>query len=175
MIHRHLDYPPETPVTERGDAALDDLLDHADLAAWRELAAAVASDPHGELAERILKLCAANPRYGTSTLWRLWITRRRDLTRVPTVPPRSLAAIRQHRGLSQAALAAAIGMSQSDLSKTERRTDWKLSTLRQVAAGMGLSAHVVLADAEGHAVALLAPDEPGQQDERRESRTDTAP
>ncbi len=85
MIHRHLDYPDDTPLHERGDAALDDLLDQSDFALWRPLARAIAGDPFGELAERVLHLCDANPRYGTSPLWRTWIA----LRRARSDPPRS--------------------------------------------------------------------------------------
>ena len=89
MIHRHLDYPADTPITERGDAALDDLLDRGNLVDWRPLAAVIAGDPFGTVADRVLRLCDANPRYGTSPLWRAWIARRRAMvagTRVPAVP-----------------------------------------------------------------------------------------
>jgi len=77
MIHRHLDYPEGTPVEELGDAAIDDLLERGDLGAWRPLLRAIAADPHGALSERVLRLCEANPRFGTSALWRAWIAQRR--------------------------------------------------------------------------------------------------
>lgn len=77
MIFRHLDYAPSTPVTSLGDAALDDLLDRGDLLDWRPLSVAIATDPFGDLAYRVLRLCEANPRYGTSLLWRDWIACRR--------------------------------------------------------------------------------------------------
>lgn len=80
MIHRHLDYAAATPVTELGSAALDDLLDRGALDDWRPLLVAIAADPFGELADRVLRLCEANPRYGTSALWIAWIARRRSQT-----------------------------------------------------------------------------------------------
>ena len=40
-------------------------------------------------------------------------------------------------GLTQVELAKRIGMSQSDLSKLERRQDVRLSTLRAYAGGLG--------------------------------------
>ena len=52
MIHRHLDYAPDTPVSELGDAALDDLLDRGDLRDWQLLAKAIAADPFGGLTGR---------------------------------------------------------------------------------------------------------------------------
>ncbi len=74
MIHRHLDYDPATPWADRGRAALDDLLDRGDLDDWAPLVEAVAADPDGPLASKILAICAAHPMYGTSTLWPRWIT-----------------------------------------------------------------------------------------------------
>lgn len=77
MRHRHLDYPPAAGIAELGAAALDDLLDRGDLTDWAPLARAVAADPHGPLADKVLHLCAAHPMYGTSVLWRLWIAQLR--------------------------------------------------------------------------------------------------
>jgi DNA-binding Xre family transcriptional regulator len=155
MIHRHLDYAEGTPVAALGDAALDDLLDRGDLNDWRPLAKAIATDPFGDLAERVLRLCDANPRYGTSSLWRAWIARRRAATTALPSPPVSLAQLRRQRGMSQAELAARIGMSQSDLSKAERRSDWKLSTITAIAEGLGLRARLVVEDDEGRVVGTI--------------------
>jgi DNA-binding Xre family transcriptional regulator len=156
MIHRHLDYPEGTPVTDLGDAALDDLLDCGDFDDWRPLAQAIAAEPFGALAERVLRLCDANPRYGTSPLWRAWIAHRRDLALTPPAPALPLAELRRRRGLSQAALAARVGMSQSDLSKVERRADWKVSTLAAIVAGLGLRLRIVVEDGAGHVVGTIA-------------------
>jgi hypothetical protein len=68
MNHRHLD-DADVPVTELGLAALDDLLDRGNFTTWRPLVRAIAADPLGPLADRVLHLCAAHPMYGTSTLW----------------------------------------------------------------------------------------------------------
>jgi hypothetical protein len=78
MIHRHLDNDVG-PIEEWGLAALDDLLERGDLGDWRPLARAIAADPFGPLAERILKLCDAHPIYGTSAAWRNWIAHRRAM------------------------------------------------------------------------------------------------
>lgn len=161
MIHRHLDYPPDTPLTVRGDAALDDLLDRGDLRDWQPLLCAIAADPFGELADRVLRLCDANPRYGTSLLWREWIARRRAKAEPGRAPAVSLAELRRRRGLSQQALADRIGMSQSDLSKAERRTDWKVSTLAAILEGMGLRVRVVALDEDGNVAATITPSTPG--------------
>ncbi len=166
MIYRHLDYPADTPITELGDAALDDLLDNADLEAWRPLARAIATDPHGALADRVLNLCDANPRYGTSPLWRAWIARRRAMAISPPALELTLADLRRTRGMSQAELASEIGMSQSDLSKAERRMDWKVSTLRMIANGLGLRVRIIVEDGDGRMIGAIVrePDSSGIDD-----------
>lgn len=149
MRHRHLDYPEGTPADELGAAAIDDVLDRGDLAEWRPITQAVLRDPFGDVADAVLRLTSAHPRYGTSPLWRAWIAHRRDLASLPEFPERTLAELRQDQGMTQAALADRIGMSQSDLSKAERRPDWKLSTLRRLAAGLGLRVCVMVQDLSG--------------------------
>lgn len=84
MIHRHLDVPVDLSISEVGDAALDDLLDRGELNDWRLLLRAIAADPFGDLATRVLRLCQANPRYGTSALWQAWILHRRQTA--PSIP-----------------------------------------------------------------------------------------
>jgi DNA-binding transcriptional regulator YiaG len=49
----------------------------------------------------------------------------------------SLRAIREESGMSQEAMAAAIDMTQSDLSKLERRTDHLVSSLRRYVEALG--------------------------------------
>lgn len=77
MNHRHLDYEG-VPVDQLGLAALDDLLERGDFGDWRPLARAIARDPFGPLADRVLHLCAAHPIQGTSPLWTAWIAMRRE-------------------------------------------------------------------------------------------------
>ena len=137
MIHRHLDYPADTPVERFGPAALDDLLERGDLADWAPLAAAVARDPFGERAATVEGLCDAHPLYGTSPLWRAFVDRCRARVEGTIRPRRDLAALRRSAGITQATLAERLGMSQSDLSKLERRADLRLSTLRAYVAGLG--------------------------------------
>ncbi len=156
MIHRHLDYPADTPVDALGDAALDDMLDQGDLEIWQPLFLAIAADPYGRLAERVLLLCDANPRYGTSPLWRAWIAKRRAALDGYRAPHLTLSELRSRRGMSQTELASSIGMTQSDLSKVERRADWRLSTLTSIARGLGLHARIVFEDEHGQAVGIVA-------------------
>jgi hypothetical protein len=138
VIHRHLDYPAGTPVYELGPAALDDLLERGDLTDWAPLAGAVRADPHGPLADTVLRLCAAHPMYGTSRLWSNWIDSlrrgRRDAAPADGI---SLVELRRRRGLTQAALGRRLGAAQSDVSKLERRGDLRLSTLRAYVEATG--------------------------------------
>jgi transcriptional regulator with XRE-family HTH domain len=48
-----------------------------------------------------------------------------------------LAALRQHRHLSQEDIAAALNIRQAAVSKMERRADMRISTLRKAVAAMG--------------------------------------
>ena len=73
--YRHLKIPPDTPPEELPAAAIVDTLERGDLAAWRPLAAAVARNPFGPFARRVVLLIDAYPMYGVSPLWRAWIER----------------------------------------------------------------------------------------------------
>lgn len=139
MMHRHLEYPAETTTEDLPSAAIVDTLERGDLDDWRPIALAVARDPYGGFASRVLALLAAYPMYGTSALWRAWIDRCRARTEPPLLPerPASLTELRNERGLTQTELAERIGMAQSDLSKLERRGDVRVSTLRAYLAGLG--------------------------------------
>ena len=159
MIHRHLDYD-DVPVEQRGAAAIDDLLERGDFTDWRPLARAIAADPFGALADRVLWLCDAHPMQGTSPLWRAWIAARRARAagRADALPRATLRELRQARGVTQEQLARAVGMSQSDLSKAERRADPKLSTARALVAGLGLELRLVVVDPQtGEARELTLP------------------
>jgi DNA-binding XRE family transcriptional regulator len=147
VIHRHLDYDG-VPVEQRGSAALDDLLERGDFTDWRPLAKVIAADPYGALATRVWHLCDAHPMQGTSPLWRAWISARRARAtgRVDRLPKVSLGELRRARHLTQAQLASAVGMSQSDLSKAERRGDPKLGTIRSLVEGLGLELRLVAVD-----------------------------
>lgn len=139
LIHRHLDYPSDAAPEQWPVAAIVDLLDRGDLDDWKPLLAAIARDPFGPVAESVARLIDAFPMYGTSRLWRAYLERRR------ANPPdafiltetRSLADLRRRLGITQTALAALLRISQSDLSKLERRSDWRLSTLRRYVAALG--------------------------------------
>jgi DNA-binding XRE family transcriptional regulator len=141
MEFRHLDYPPGTPVTELGPAALDSLLDRGDLEDWVPLARAIDEDPWGETADTVLRMCEAHPMYGTSALWRTWIERRRGRSDPGGT---TLAEARKRAGLTQTRVAERLGIGQSDVSKLERRSDILLSTLRAHARAIGARLRVTL-------------------------------
>ncbi len=61
-------------------------------------------------------------------------------------------------GDTLSALAARIGMSQSDLSKAERRSDWRVSTLEAIVEGLGLRLRLEVIDASGRTVGTLRSD-----------------
>jgi hypothetical protein len=129
VIHRNLVEAPGAAAGELSSAAVLDILDRGDLGDWRPIAVAIAEQPSGELAERVLTMVDAAEMYGTSALWRAWIHRCRARAEAPIRPVVDLADLRRRLGLTQVELAARRGMSQSDLSKLERRADVKLSTL----------------------------------------------
>jgi hypothetical protein len=153
VIHRHLDYGAGTPLWERGAAAVDDLLDRGDLGDWTPLARAVAADPFGALAVTVERICDAHPMYGTAPLWRAYVDRCRARFSGPlhhSEPVRAwnLAELRRAAGLTQVELAKRLGMSQSDLSKLERRSDLRMSTLQAYVAAVGGQVRI-LADRSG--------------------------
>ncbi len=135
MLHRHLDYPVDITPDELPSAAIVDILDRGDLHDWLPLITAVARNPTGALAERVATLVDAFPMYGTSTLWLAWLDRCRF--RGESRRTLSLADLRRQVGLSQAVVAGRMGISQSDVSKLERREDLKASTLHDYLAALG--------------------------------------
>ena len=148
--YRHLEIPSDTPPEELPAAAIVDTLERGDLEAWRPLAAAVARNPSGPFARRVTRLIDAYPMYGVSPLWRAWIDRCRARAEGAEHLPiaAGLAALRKEMELTQSKLAGRIGMSQSDLSKLERRRDVRLSTLRAYTEALG-GRRRVLFDAGG--------------------------
>lgn len=138
MNHRHLQVHPETPIHQQPSAAIVDVLARGDLDEWRPIADAIRGDPMGPFADRVLRLVDAYPMYGTSPLWRTWIDRCRARTedRFP-LRVTDLSALRRKLGLTQVELAGRLGMTQSDLSKLERRPDVRLSSLRGYAEALG--------------------------------------
>ncbi len=139
MIHRHLAHAADTPPERLPSAALVDILERGDLDDWRPIAAAIAAEPRGWLAARLLRLLSAYPVYGTSSLWRAWIDRcrARHEGMLRGREATDLATHRKKKGLTQVELAKRLDMSQSDLSKFERRGDVRLSTLRAYIAALG--------------------------------------
>ena len=78
MIHRHLEMTDDAPPERLPLAAIVDLLQRGDLDDWQPIARAIKRDPHGQFADRVLRLLDAYPIYGTSALWRAWIERCRQ-------------------------------------------------------------------------------------------------
>jgi len=159
MIHRHLSVRPDVPTEELPSAAIIDVLERGDLEDWRPIAAAIVRDPNGEFAERVMHLIDAHPLFGTSPLWRSWIDRCRaraegSWRQGPSV---GLATLRSERGLTQVELASRRGMSQSDLSKLERRGDVRLSTLRAHVKALGGRLRVLFVS-DGREVEILMPE-----------------
>ncbi len=89
------------------------------------------------LTSRVMQLVDEFPMYGTSPLLRGWIDRCRARAGGDEAAPLALADLRRARGLTQAEVAVRARMSQSDLSKLERRGDMRLSTLRLFARALG--------------------------------------
>ena len=139
MKHRHLSYAPESSAETLPSAALVDLLERGDLSDWQPLLAAIARNPNGALAQRTQVLVDRFPMYGTSTLMRTWIDRVRAVARRADTAQAEvrLKDLRRSMGLTQAQLAHRMNMSQSDLSKLERRSDVRISTLRSYIEALG--------------------------------------
>ena len=141
MNHRHLEVVSGTPAEALPLAAIVDILQRGDLDDWRPIARAIRRDPMGELAAKVLRLVDAYPMYGTSSLWRSWIDRCRARAEGPegAAPSEEVepAALRRRLGMTQVEVAGRMGISQSDLSKLERRRDLRLSTLRSYAQALG--------------------------------------
>jgi len=137
MRHRHLEIRSGTPAEELPPAAIVDILARGDLADWKPIAEAIDLDPQGKLADMVMRLVDVYPMYGTSALWRAWIDRTRARAEGARRPVNDLPALRRGLGFTQVKLADRVGMSQSDLSKLERRRDVRLSTLRAYAVALG--------------------------------------
>lgn len=137
MRHRHLDYPVDTPVAELGPAALDDLLDRGDLDAWAPLLREIRREPRGAVADRVLRLGRDHPLYGTSRLWRAWIEKQRDAAPRPLAVGESLRRLRLARGRTQQQIAETLGSTQPEVSKLEKRSDMRISTVRAYVGALG--------------------------------------
>ncbi len=131
MIHRHLLYAEDTEPENLPLAAVVDILDRGDLGDWAPLVRSILANPCGRLAKSVLRLVDEYSMYGTSPLWRAFLDRHRPAERA------SLADLRGRARFTQTYLAARLGISQSDLSKLERRPDVRLSTLRAFVEALG--------------------------------------
>lgn len=136
MRHRHLAPEPETPVTELGLAALDDILERGDLDDWKPLLAEIRQAPWGTLAENALHLVERHPMYGTSRLWRSWIEEQRSGQNPASAGP-GLRELRLRHGVTQQEIGSRLGMTQPEVSKLEHRRDIRLSTARSFVQALG--------------------------------------
>ena len=163
MIHRHLKVPDTAPPEAQPLARIVDLLQRGDLDDWRPIAQAIRREPNGQFADRVLRLLAAYPSYGTSPLWRAWIDRCRSRLEIDALPViGGLAALRRSHGLTQVELGERMGISQSDLSKLERRRDIRLSSLRAYAAALGGGIRILFrSDATGAPLQLRSEPDAG--------------
>lgn len=135
MRHRHLE-DAETPLSELGLAALDDLLDRGDLDDWQPVLTEIVRDPWSGLAQRLSGLLEHRPPGETTTLWRSWLEQQRQ-NEAGAHAGVALRALRLSRGLTQQQLAARLGTVQPEVSKLERRRDTRLSTVRAYVAALG--------------------------------------
>ena len=160
VIHRHLEVLDTTPPEAQPLARIVDLLQRGDLDDWKPIAQAIRRDPAGPFADRVLRLLAAYPTYGTSPLWRAWIDRCRSRMEIDALPAiGGPAALRRSHGLTQVELAERMGISQSDLSKLERRRDIRLSPLPAYATALGGDIRIVFrSDASGAPLQLRLKD-----------------
>ena len=166
MTHRHYEVPQDLPIEELPAAAIADLLERGDLLDWQPLARAIRRDPWGGLATAVARLLDAYPRYGTSPLWRAWIDRCRARTPEASraaqgecaAQPVTLATLRRDLGLTQTQVARRLRMTQSDVSKLERREDARLSTLLAYARALGGRLLVTFDDGETSRQIRLTPD-----------------
>lgn len=72
MKHRHLNHEGYTL------AAIDDILERGRLADWTPLLREVADAPFGPAAVRVLRVVDHHPMYGSATVWRRFVERRRE-------------------------------------------------------------------------------------------------
>ena len=84
MIHRHLEIRWGAPAEELPSVAIVDILERGDLAAWQPIAAAVAREPFGSFAERVVRLVDAQPMYGLSLIHISEPTRQPATSRMPS-------------------------------------------------------------------------------------------
>ena len=87
MRHRHLTHEAFTL------AAIEDILARGSVPDWAPLARAIEADPHGEVAEKTLRICTAREIYGASKLFSRLIRKARQQIDDP-MPSNGAEAIR---------------------------------------------------------------------------------
>jgi len=73
MKHRHLTHEAFTL------AAIEDILERGSMPDWAPLVHAIEADPHGEIAEKTLRICTTRDIYGASKLFNRLIQNARQL------------------------------------------------------------------------------------------------
>jgi len=136
MRHRALDYPADVRVSDLGLAALDELLDRGDLDDWAPVVREIRSKPWGDVARRVEQLLRHRTDDGTRALWDGFV---RDARGGPSARPigQALRELRERAGLTQAEVADRLGATQPEISKLERRTDMRLTTIRAYVVACG--------------------------------------
>ncbi len=162
MIHRHLELQPGISIQEMPLAAIQDLLERGDLDSWRILLEHIYENPNSELVQRVARLVDVYPMYGTSPLIRalIGLCRFRGGRQVDRKRG-SLAELRRSLGKTQVQVAEAMGVSQSDYSKLERRRDVRISTLQAAASAMNGRLKLLVEMPEGKFEVVLNSDKKG--------------
>ena len=133
---RHLDYGAEATIETVGPAGLQALLDRGDVAHWRDILVAVQRDPWGPVARRVQRLLPHLESYGTAPALAAWLRRCRGGI---DAPARSLAELREGRGLTQRELAVRLGVSQAQVARVEQSTNPTLRSIQRYLGALDLA------------------------------------
>ena len=121
VSYRNVDIDDAAPLGTWPSEAIEILVDRGDLSDWRRLAAALAQDPWGSLAQVVEEIIALDCHYGVDRI--LAEVLQRERVRRTLVGRRRYAdhlrALRRSAGLSMRELAAAAGTSAARISDYE--------------------------------------------------------
>lgn len=79
MEHRNLNHQDLTL------AAIDNILERGELPDWLPLLQAIKKDPHGDVAEKTLRICSSHEVYGSSAVFLKFVETQRTLCTEPTI------------------------------------------------------------------------------------------